>query len=80
MDLSDANSIVDARHKPHPHGDAEKDVDSGKESDSQSGHASIRAGHTRGLTVAEPREEVGLDVDADESQSIYDSKSRESAL
>lgn len=76
IDLADANSIVDARHKPHPQADAEKDAESGKGSDSHSGGASIRAGTTRGLTVAELREEVDHDVGANDNQSIYDSKSR----
>ncbi|KAL5428043.1 hypothetical protein PMIN04_000987 [Paraphaeosphaeria minitans] len=76
IDLADANSIVDTHHKPQPHADADKDAESGKESDSHSGGASTYAGTTRGLTVAELREEVGLDVGDNDSQSIYDKKAK----
>jgi hypothetical protein len=78
IDLADANSIVDARHPPlNQQANAEKDgADSGKDSDAHSGSASIRAGSTRGLTVAELREMVDQDVGANDSQSIYDSESR----
>ena len=83
IDLADAehrNSIV-STHQPTsnaPNKDkTEDDHSSGKDSDAHSGHggASIRAGTTRGLTLAELREEIDHDVGANDSQSIYDRKS-----
>ncbi|KAJ4357721.1 uncharacterized protein N0V89_002297 [Didymosphaeria variabile] len=80
IDLADVehrNSIVDARRQSLSQQNAEKDgTDSGKDSDAHSGGASIRAGTTRGLTLAELREEVGHDVGANDSQSAYDTKSK----
>lgn len=80
IDLAEAehrNSIVDAnRQSLSQQPNAEKDAsDSGKDSDTHSGGASIRAGTTRGLTLAELREEIDHDVGANDSQSMYDSKS-----
>lgn len=69
------NSIVSAHHSVGQTPDAEKDgKSSGKDSDARSGSASIHAGTTRGLTIAELREEIDSDVAANDSQSVYDSK------
>lgn len=81
IDLADAehhNPIV-STHQPTSNATKEKTEDdhsSGKDSDAHSGHggASIRAGTTRGLTLAELREEIDNDVGANDSQSIYDRK------
>lgn len=54
------------------------DHSSSKESDAHSGRGdtSIRADTARGLTLAELREEIDLDVSANDTPSLYDSKSR----
>lgn len=82
IDLADAEhrtSIVDTNRQSTSNAteNKEKDDNSAKDSDAHSGHggASIRAGTTRGLTLAELRDEIDNDVGANDSQSIYDSMS-----
>ncbi|KAF1967639.1 MFS general substrate transporter [Bimuria novae-zelandiae CBS 107.79] len=84
VNLADAehrNSIVSARRQSLTQAPSEKDKNdssSGKDSDAHSGHggASIRAGSTRGLTLAELRDEIDHDISANDTQSIYDRKSK----
>ncbi|KAJ4294305.1 hypothetical protein N0V90_007995 [Kalmusia sp. IMI 367209] len=73
------NSIASARRQSisqAPNAGDKDDRSPGKGSDAHSGNDSDRAGSTRGLTIAELREEIDSDLAANDSQSLYDRKSK----